>query len=611
MQHSSVPAPLTTPSQPQRKLAPVEQPRPRRVKRSWWLWIALAAVGTALGAWMWQRHLAQDALAKKAAVAGIRTAKVGSGSVVHTIRLTGVTAPAKYVTILGPQLRGSRSFSGGRGAFMGRSGGGGGGGGSSGGGGGSSSDSSSRSGSSSSGSGSSSLASTGSTALGGSGSSLSAGGSAAGRTGSGIGGAAIGGVRSSSSAFRAATTRERGSSRSSGGAGGSASSAAAAVSAALGSEGLGSTSSSLFSGGGGGGPSSGAGDFGAVLQYLIKPGAIVKKGDKLAEFDRQYMLQRLDDYRAGVVQQELNLKKLLANIEVSRKAHDQSILVAKSELEKAKLDLKTAPVRSEIETERFKLALEEAEARYQQLLKEVPFVRDGEQAQIRISQLDYQQSETELRRSERNAERMLVRAPIEGMVVMLNILRGAEFGQVQEGDPIPPGMPFMRIVDMSSMVVEAVVNQVDVEKLRVGAKARVRFDAFPDLELPGKVYSVAAMPRSSYRSNANYIKEIPVRISLDKMDPRVIPDLSVSVDVVIEETEAPAVAPLHAVFRDAAEAKPYVLVKKGDGWERRTVETGVANNTVIAILSGLKPGEIVAEEKPPLPVRGGRGAPSS
>lgn len=341
-------------------------------------------------------------------------------------------------------------------------------------------------------------------------------------------------------------------------------------------------------------------DFGAILQDLIKPGSLVRKGDQVAEFDRQYMLQRLDDFKAGVVQQELNMKRLEADLAVSRKAHEQSILIAKADVDKAKLDLRTVPVRSSIETERFKLALEEAEARYKQLMMEVPYVRAGEDAQVKLSEMDLQQSKLELRRAEANADRMIVKAPIDGMVVMLQMFRGSEFGQVQAGDPIPPGMPYMQIVDPSSMIVNAFVNQVDVEKVRVGAKARIRFDAFPDLELPGHVFSLAAMPKSGQSARANYLKEIPVRIRLDKMDPRVIPDLSVSVDVIVSEEEASAVVPLNSVFRDGgAQATPYVYVMSSGRWERRAVEVGLASNTHIAVRSGLKAGEMVAEERPP------------
>lgn len=601
MQHSSVPAPATTPAKPERKLAAVPNPpKPRSMAWAWFLGIA-AVIGGAY--WLYQRNLADEAIAaRRAAASATRTASVVAGTIAQTIRLTGTTGPEKFVTILGPQMRGSRSFSGGGGAFMGRSRGGG----SSSGGGSSQVSSNSGSSSSSSSSAATSLSGSVSSNAGSMGGSSSVGGSnaSAGASGSSSGGASVGGVRSSTSAFKATTSR----SGSGGGRSSGSSASAASASASLGGDGLGSTSSSLYSGGGGGsssGGSSSGGDFGSVLQDLAKPGSMVKRNTMIAEFDRQYMLQRVDDYKAGVLQQELNVKKMLADLEVTRKSHEQQILIAKSDVEKAKLDLKTIPVRSVIDIERLKLQLEEAEAKYNQLLKEVPYVRAGEEAQMKISEMDLKQSKIELRRSETNADRMVMKSPIDGMIVMLNIFRGGDMGQVQEGDPVMAGMPFMQVVDPSSMIINAVVNQSDVERIRVGAKARIRIDAFPDLELPGHVYSVAAMPKSSMSSaRGSFLKEIPVRVKLDKMDPRVIPDLSVSVDVVLEEQEAPAMVALSGVFQDSPAAKPYVYVRAGNSWEKRTVELGLANNLHVSVKSGLKAGEVVAEERPPIPAAG-------
>jgi hypothetical protein len=149
------------------------------------------------------------------------------------------------------------------------------------------------------------------------------------------------------------------------------------------------------------------------------------------------------------------------------------------------------------------------------------------------------------------------------------------------------------------MVINATVNQVDVDNLRLGQKAHVRFDAYPDLEVPATVAAIGAMTRTG-GMRAAYVKDIPVVLSIDRMDSRIIPDLSVSVDVVIQSEEKATVAPLSAVNRDSPDANPYVYVKTANGWERRQVELGVTGNVYVAVRSGLKPGEVVAEETPPL-----------
>src|SRR5262249_223011 len=119
MQQTSVPAPLHPPDGQPRKLAPVQAP-PKRSKKGWiWLVLLTAALGGAY--WLYQRHLADEAVAAKRSIsAAVRTVSIGGGKITKALRLTGTTGPEKYVTILGPQLRGSRTFAGGGGAFMGR-----------------------------------------------------------------------------------------------------------------------------------------------------------------------------------------------------------------------------------------------------------------------------------------------------------------------------------------------------------------------------------------------------------------------------------------------------------------------------------------------------------
>lgn len=347
--------------------------------------------------------------------------------------------------------------------------------------------------------------------------------------------------------------------------------------------------------GGGGG-----GDFALVLQELAKSGTLVRKGSVVAEFDRQYMLQRLDDYRSSVIQSEAGMKKMFAELEVTKKARNQNIANAKGSVDKSKLDMKTIPVLSAIDTERVKLAAEEAEAKYKQLQSEVRYYEVSDKAQVRSSELEFERTKSELRRAEANAERLIIKAPIDGLVVVQNSFRGSEMQQIQNGDQLYPGQFFMSIVDPSSMVVNASVNQVDIDRLRIGAKARVKFDAYPDLELPAHVYSLGGVPKTG-GVRANYVKEIPLRLKLEKMDPRVIPDLSVSVDVILETEENAVLVPLGSVYQDGGEsARPYVFVQgPGGSWQRREVELGLRSFTHVVVRTGLKPREVVALDRPP------------
>ena len=96
---------------------------------------------------------------------------------------------------------------------------------------------------------------------------------------------------------------------------------------------------------------------------------------------------------------------------------------SKANWDKAILDLKTADVRSAIDAEKYKLAVEENDATYKQLVAEASLVDASQLAQVRVSQLNRDQSKIEVARAEANVKKMSVKAPMDGIVVMQSIVR--------------------------------------------------------------------------------------------------------------------------------------------------------------------------------------------
>ncbi|MCX6633260.1 MAG: HlyD family efflux transporter periplasmic adaptor subunit, partial [Candidatus Solibacter sp.] len=306
-------------------------------------------------------------------------------------------------------------------------------------------------------------------------------------------------------------------------------------------------------------------------------------------------LTRLDDYKDSLIQQENMVKKMLANLAAVKESHDQQVRSAKADWDRAILDLKTAEVRSAIDAEKFKLAVEEAQSKYQQLVAQAALVDESQRAQVRSNELNRDQSKIEMARAEGNVKKMSIKAPMDGIVVMQSIVRNGEFGQIREGDQVAAGQPFVQIVDPTSMVLNATVNQVDAEKLRLGMKATIHMDAYPDIELPGTLTGIGAMAKmSTFR--ARYVGEIPVRIKLEKTDTRVIPDLTGSAEIVLNSERSAMIAPLSAVF--AEEGGSYVFVQGPEGWIKKKVELGLPSFTMVSIRSGVQKGDVLALQRP-------------
>src|SRR5215831_12684958 len=164
---------------------------------------------------------------------------------------------------------------------------------------------------------------------------------------------------------------------------------------------------------GGGGPGGPGGDFNLVLLSLAKAGTHVKTGDVVGQFDPQNQLLRLDDYKDSVIQLENSIRKMVANLAATKEAHDQTVRSAKADWDKALLDLKTADVRSKIDAEKYKLAVEEADTKYKQLVTESSYVEESQRAAIRSSELTRDQAKIEQQRAETNVQRMTIKSPMD------------------------------------------------------------------------------------------------------------------------------------------------------------------------------------------------------
>ncbi|MGH9627701.1 MAG: efflux RND transporter periplasmic adaptor subunit, partial [Bryobacteraceae bacterium] len=327
-----------------------------------------------------------------------------------------------------------------------------------------------------------------------------------------------------------------------------------------------------------------------VLLYLAPPGSRVKKGQLIAKIDGQSTQDHVDDIADTIEEAQSDVIKRKAEHGIEWEILQQTLRVAKSEFEKWKLDYGAAEVRTEIEQQLMKLSLDEAEARYKQLQADLASTQASQKAEIRILELTRDRHASHRGRHANDLQKFTIHAPMDGLAVMLSTWRGGEMGQIQQGDSIRPGQGFMKIVSTDDMIVEGTINQAESSLFRIGQEARVHLDAFPGLELKGRVHSIGALAVGGWRQNY-YIRNIPLRVRIDGVDSRLIPDLSASADVVHAREENRVLVPLNAVRTE--DGKTFAYVKNGESFERREVELGLRNELHAAVLAGLDSGDEV------------------
>lgn len=326
-----------------------------------------------------------------------------------------------------------------------------------------------------------------------------------------------------------------------------------------------------------------------IITKMAKNGSAVHQGDVLVEFDRQAQLK-------NVLDKEVEYKGLVANI--GKKEADQAALRAADETElkkaedaqkTAELEVKKNEIVSRIDAEKNLQNLEQARATFQQLSQTFDLKRLAAKAELRILEIQRDRALTAMKWAQNNTQKMVVHSSMDGVAVVNSMWKGGSMSDVQEGDEVRAGFPFMQVVNPARMQVRAKVNQADIEALREGQNVRIGLDAYPELSFSGKIASIAAVAQTSAFSGK--ARTLIVIFSINGTDPKLLPDLSSAVDIELDRQPNALIVPRDTVMAD--NGKHFVAIKNGSGYEKREVKLGLANDAEQTIVSGVEKGEML------------------
>lgn len=290
-----------------------------------------------------------------------------------------------------------------------------------------------------------------------------------------------------------------------------------------------------------------------TVVQLAPAGSRVKKDDVLAQFDRQTQMNNFMDREADFISLTDQIAKRRSELDIERERQRSDLQKARADVDSARLENQRNEVVSKIDAEKNRQLLAEAEATLKMQEQTLKLRQASAEAELRVLEIQRERQRLQMEHARFNYERLIVRSPIAGLVVLTPFWKGSQMGVVQEGDQVRPAAIFMQVVDPTAMVVKARANQLDAALLKPGAPAIVRLDAYPDLQFPGRVESVGALAQAMGWSDK--VKTFPAIFSVQGSDPRLIPDISASVDVELDQESHAATGPRAAVPTEPA-AKP-------------------------------------------------------
>lgn len=246
----------------------------------------------------------------------------------------------------------------------------------------------------------------------------------------------------------------------------------------------------------------------------------------------------------------------------------------------------------------FPSSLEKAKGRVARSKLELEQTRKSSGFQIGKAQASMDQASqqvkdaiTSLDNATEELQATTITAPIPGMVVYREEFRSGERRKPRIGDSVWHNQPLLYLPDISSMIVETVIREVDVHKVKVGTPTTTRVDAFPTVAIVGKVVSIGVLAEKTINRN-NTAKVFQITIELQGGVDNLRPGMTARSTILAGSIENSLCVPIAAVFVENNEA--YCFVENGGDFLRNQIELGSQNDLVVEILDGLSEGQRVS-----------------
>ena len=312
---------------------------------------------------------------------------------------------------------------------------------------------------------------------------------------------------------------------------------------------------------------------GEIIALPVVEGQKVAAGQLLVQIERDLYEGARDQAQAALRQAEVSSRRLevqLADAERNlRRVHElhQDQLVSEESLDQAQLAVDTAQV--EIQAQKYAI----------------------------------EQYRSALKRATDDLARTTIRSPMDGVLIQLDAEQGET---VVPGSTNLPGSVIMVVADMSTLLAEVEVSEVDVVHVELGQTAEVTVDALGSDE--PQIGHVAEIATSGRRDPTQGTIRFRVKVALDDPDPALRPAMTAKVDILTATSENALTVPVQAVVKrviddDGEEVRgsaakgmdrtdAVYVVDDGASAIRRVV-TGVADVLNVEITEGLAEGDEV------------------
>jgi HlyD family secretion protein len=328
------------------------------------------------------------------------------------------------------------------------------------------------------------------------------------------------------------------------------------------------------------------------ITSVVSDGTEVNKGDTVLAFDPSEIKKSIIDSEQKLEIANAEFEKLKATQQSEIEDLEADLEISNISFEISKINFEQSTYESDITKKEIKLKLETANIALDRAKEQIENRKKIQREDLHQKALSIKQLTAVLDEATSTIKNLFVLSPAPGIAIIEENWMTNQKWAV--GDQPYPGTKIIELPDLNGMMAVVNINEVDVAKILPGKKVKITPDAYSDTTFTGEVTSVANLAQNQdYDSK---IKIFPVVIKINGKSKNLMPGLTVSCKILINEVPDTVFIPIIAVFKD--QGSEFVYVKSGSGFDRKNIKVGASNTDFVIVSEGLKGNEEIALNDP-------------
>lgn len=259
---------------------------------------------------------------------------------------------------------------------------------------------------------------------------------------------------------------------------------------------------------------------------LLNHGAIVSKGDSVAQFDPADINKYILEAESNLETQLASLEKLYIEQENQRQENESRIRNELASFDLKKIEQEATRFESERAQQIKKLEFEQATINLEKEKRVLELSKKINQKNLRIQEIRVEQIKKDIEDAKAIIPLLTLRTPVSGVFQIESVRRGGTRNIYKIGDNIYAGNNLANVPELEFMKVYTQVNETDFLKISPNQKVAVRLDAMPKVVFDGEVTYIGKLCREKEPNSRQKVFDIEVEIL--KPDERLKPGMTVS-----------------------------------------------------------------------------------